>query len=147
MTAYDNDLEVIRDVLANPGTWAVVGLSENRERTAYRIAQWLQTELDKRVIPVHPSAPTVFGEQGYAALADIPDGTRIDVVDCFVNSGLVGSVVDAAIAERERLGIDTVWLQLGVIDEAAAERARAAGLHVVMDTCPKIEYPKLRPGD
>ncbi len=147
MTAYANDPEVIRDALANPGTWAVVGLSENSSRTAHRIAHWLQVELDKRIIPVHPSAATVFGEQGYQRLADIPDGTHVEVVDCFVNSALVGAVVDEAIEQRERLGIKLVWLQLGVIDEAAAQRARGAGLDVVMDTCPRIEYPRLRPGD
>ena len=65
------------------------------------------------------------------------------VVDCFVNSEHVGAVVDAAIAERDRLGIEAVWLQLGVVDAAAAERARAAGIAVVMDTCPKIEWPRV----
>ncbi|HEX2704190.1 MAG TPA: CoA-binding protein, partial [Candidatus Lustribacter sp.] len=75
------------------------------------------------------------------SLADIPDGTVVDVVDCFVRSDLVGAVVDAAIAQRERLGIGAVWLQLGVVDEDAAARAKAAGLAVVMDTCPLIEWP------
>ncbi len=150
MTAYDNDPEVIHDLLADPGTWAVVGLSDNRARTAYRIAQFLHVELDKRVVPIHPRAPfapPLFGEAGYADLAAVPDGERVDVVDCFVNSELVGAVVDAAIAERERLGIRAVWLQLGVIDEEAAGRAREAGLDVVMDTCPAIEWPRQRPGD
>lgn len=147
MTTYDNDPVVIRDLLTTPGTWAVVGLSANRARTAYGIAQWLQAELGLRIVPVHPAAGDVLGEPGYARLADIPDGTHVDVVDCFVNSGLVGAVVDEAIAQRERLGIGAVWLQLGVFDAAAAERARAAGLEVVMDTCPRIEYPRLAPGD
>jgi len=89
----------------------------------------------------------VHGEQGFASLADIPDGTHVDVVDCFVNSGRVGAVVDEAIEHRDRLGIAAVWLQLGVVDEDAADRARTAGLAVVMDTCPKIEYPRLAPGD
>jgi predicted CoA-binding protein len=85
----------------------------------------------------------VLGEAGYAALAEIPDGTTVAVVDCFVRSDLVGAVVDAAIEQRERLGIRAVWLQLGVVDEAAAARAVQAGLAVVMDTCPKIEWPRL----
>jgi len=146
MTAHHNDLEVIRGLLTTPATWAVVGLSDNQERRAYRIAEWLQARLDLRVLPVHPSAPfdpPVLGSPGYAALAAIPDGVHVAVVDCFVRSALVGAVVDEAIAQRARLGIGAVWLQLGVIDEAAAERAAAAGLAVVMDTCPKIEWPRL----
>ena len=74
-------------------------------------------------------------------LGDIPDGTVVEVVDFFVRSQLVGAVVDEAIAQRERLGIRTLWLQLGVIDHPAAARAEAAGLQVIMDTCPKMEWP------
>ena len=147
MTKYDNDPVVIRDLLRTPATWAVVGLSTNRGRTAYSIAQFLKVELGMRVVPIHPRAETVFGSTGYATLADVPDGTEIDVVDCFVNSSLVGAVVDQAIAQKDRLGIAAIWLQLGVIDEAAATRARQAGLAVVMDTCPRIEYPRMQPGD
>lgn len=138
-----NDPEAISDVLLNPTTWAVVGLSGNTGRTAYRIARWLNEHLQHTIIPVHPSAETVLGEQGYATLADIPDGTQVDVVDCFVRSALVGDIVDQAIDEKDRLGIQLVWLQLGVVDEHAAGRALAAGLEVVMDTCPKIEYPRI----
>src|SRR5690606_16816455 len=105
-------------------------------------AHWLQVEQEKRIIPVHPKAEEVFGEPGYASLADIPD-QDIKVVDCFVRSELVGDIVDQAIEHRDRLGIDAVWMQLGVIDEAAADRAREAGLGVVMDSCPKIEARRL----
>ena len=147
MTKFDNDPVVIRDLLRTPATWAVVGLSTNRARTAYSIAQYLKVELGMRVVPIHPRAETVFGSPGYATLADVPDGTEIDVVDCFVNSSLVGAVVDQAIDQKDRLGIAAVWLQLGVIDEAAAARARKAGLRVVMDSCPRIEYPRIQPGD
>jgi predicted CoA-binding protein len=142
--AHTNDPAVIRDLLTTPGTWAVVGLSDNVSRTAYRIAHFLDADLGKRIMPIHLSAPTVFGRHGYAALPEVPDDTKVDVVDCFVNSQLVGAVVDQAIEHRERLGIRAVWLQLGVVDEAAAERATAAGLAVVMDTCPRIEHPKLK---
>ncbi len=114
-------------------TWAVVGLSDNPTRAAYDVAFFLQAR-GKRIVPVHPTAPTVHGEQGYASLAEIP--FPVDVVDCFVNSSLVGPVVDQAVA----IGAQGVWLQLGVIDEDACVRARAAGLTVVMDTCPKIEW-------
>ncbi|MFC7594669.1 CoA-binding protein [Terrabacter sp. GCM10028922] len=144
---HQNDPAVIRDLLNTPATWAVVGLGDNPDRTAYRVALWLQRELGMRLVPVHPSGAEVHGAQGYKTLADIPDGTVVKVVDCFVNSSRVGQVVDEALAERERLGIEALWLQLGVIDEDAAQRAEQAGLAVVMDTCPKIEYARVKPGD
>ncbi|NUO36493.1 MAG: CoA-binding protein [Dermatophilaceae bacterium] len=147
MSQHRNDPDVIRDLLHTPATWAVVGLGDNPDRTAYRVSLWLQRELGIRLVPVHPTAATVHGAQGYKSLADIPDGTVVKVVDCFVNSARVGAVVDEAIAESARLGIEAVWLQLGVIDEDAAARAEQAGLAVVMDTCPKIEYPRIQPGD
>lgn len=143
MRAAVNDPSVIRSLLTTPATWAVVGLSTNTARTAYRIADFLHARLGMRIVPIHPSAPTVQGWRGYASLEQVPEGTRVDVVDCFVNSVLVGAVVDEAIAQRHRLGIRAVWLQLGVIDRAAAGRALDAGLQVVMDTCPAIEHPTL----
>jgi len=133
---HRNDPEVVRRLLATPGRWAVVGLSANSRRIAYGIASYLQG-LGMTIVPVHPRADTVHGEQGYPALADVPG--EIDVVDVFVRSDLAGAVVDDAIAA----GAKAVWLQLGVIDEAAAARAKAAGLDVVMDTCPAIEAPRL----
>ena len=140
---HQNDPDLIRQLLMDPGTWAVVGLSSNRKRTAHGVSRWLQVELGKPIIPVHPSAETVHGATGYASLADIPD-TDLKVVDCFVNSTHVGAVVDQAIEQRDRLHIDAIWMQLGVVDQAAASRAREAGIEVVMDTCPKIEWPRLR---
>lgn len=134
---HRNDPEVVRRLLATPGRWAVVGLSANPRRVAYGIASYLQG-LGMTIVPVHPKADTVHGEQGYPSLADVPGGP-VDVVDVFVRSDLAGAVVDDAIAA----GAKAVWLQLGVIDEAAAERAKAAGLEVVMDTCPAIEAPRL----
>ena len=114
-------------------TWAVVGLSNDRSRAAYGVAAFLQAR-GRRVVPVHPRAETVHGEPGYERLADIP--FAVDVVDCFVRSELVGPVVDDAIA----VGAKAVWMQLGVVDDDAAARAEAAGLEVVMDRCPKIEW-------
>ena len=142
---------VIRSLLTTPATWAVVGLSNNTARTAHSIAHFLRDRLGMTTVPVHPRAETVHGVRGYTRLADIPspdDGGPgpVEVVDCFVNSSRVGAVVDEAIAEAERLSIRAVWLQLGVIDGAAANRARKAGLDVVMDTCPAIEAPRLRVG-
>ena len=119
-------------------TWAVVGLSQDSSRAAFGVAAFLQAR-GKRVVPVHPSAPTVHGEQGYATLAELP--FPVDVVDCFVNSRLVGPVVDQAV----EVGARGVWLQLGVVDDAAAHRARAAGLTVVVDRCPKIEWAQHGP--
>jgi predicted CoA-binding protein len=114
-------------------SWAVVGLSSNRGRAAWEVAEFLQRK-GKRIVPVHPAAETVHGEPGFATVADIP--FEVDVVDCFVRSSLVGPVVDEAVAA----GAKGVWMQLDVVDEEAAARARAAGLTVVMDRCPKIEW-------
>lgn len=114
-------------------TWAVVGLSDNPARTAWRIAALLQ-EHGKRIVPIHPSAQTVHGEQGYATLADVP--FPIDVVDVFRRSDAAGEYADQAAA----VGAKAVWFQLGVVDEDAFDRTVAAGLHMVMDTCPAIEW-------
>jgi uncharacterized protein len=99
----------------------------------------LRDRLGMSIVPVNLRGEDALGERGYYRLADIPG--PVQVVDCFVNSQRVGAVVDQAIAEKDRLGIEAVWLQLGVIDEAAAERAHAAGLDVVMNTCPAMEAP------
>lgn len=116
-------------------TWAIVGLGNNPERAAYGVSKLLQ-EKGHRIVPVYPRAEIVHGEIGYKTLSEIP--FPVDVVDCFVNSRLVGAVVDEAIA----IGAKAVWLQLDVIDEAAIARAEAAGLLAVMDRCPAIEYRK-----
>lgn len=134
--AHVNDPAVIDRLLRTPGTWAVVGLSTNRARAAYGVAAYLQ-DLGQTIVPVHPRAETVHGAPGVRTLAEV--GGPVDVVDVFVNSGLAGDVVDQAVA----VGARAVWLQLGVVDEAAAERAAAAGLDVVMDTCPAIEGRRL----
>lgn len=133
----DAETETVRRILTSTGdTWAVVGLSNNTARAAYGVAGVLQ-RFGKRVVPVHPKAETVHGEQGYASLADIP--FPVDVVDVFVNSDLAGAVADEAVSA----GAKAVWFQLDVIDDAAYERTRAAGLDMVMDRCPAIEIPKL----
>jgi len=131
MSIY-RDPDTIRRVLTHH-TWAVVGLTDNPARTAYRIARFL-LDRGKRVIPVNPRGEAVHGLTGYKSLADI--GEPVDVVDIFRRSEYAGAHVDEAIA----VGARAVWLQLGVIDEAAAARAADAGLDVVMDTCPAIEW-------
>jgi predicted CoA-binding protein len=131
------DQETVRRILRQSGdTWAVVGLSSNEARAAYGVAAVLQ-RFGKRIVPVHPKAEEVHGERGYASLADIP--FEVDVVDVFVNGELAGAVADEAVAA----GAKAVWFQLGVVDEKAYERTRAAGLEMVMDRCPAIEIPKL----
>lgn len=127
-----NSKETIDAVLALKN-WAVVGLGNNPERAAYGVAKLLQDK-GHRIFPVYPRAEQVHGEVGYKTLAEIPE--QVDVVDCFVNSNLVGKVVDEAIA----IGAKAVWLQLDVIDEEAVARAQAAGLLTVMNRCPAIEY-------
>ncbi|CAN5141443.1 CoA-binding protein [soil metagenome] len=114
-------------------TWAVVGLSTDTSRTAYSIAALLQ-ERGKRIVPIHPAAPVVLGEQGYATLADVQ--FAIDVVDVFRRSAAAGPFADQAVA----IGARGVWFQLGVVDEPAFERTIAAGVPMVMDTCPAIEW-------
>ncbi|MHA7263105.1 CoA-binding protein [Arthrobacter sp. TMN-37] len=134
---HSNDPAVIRRLLGEPGRWAVVGLSNNPRRTALSVSRFLADRLDKEIVPVSLKGENVHGRKGYRTLGEIPG--PIDVVDCFVNSTRVGAVVDQAIA----VGAKAVWLQQGVVDEAAAQRARDAGLDVVMDTCPVTESARL----
>jgi predicted CoA-binding protein len=130
--------ESIRTVLTTPQTVAVVGCSPNPERDSHRIAKLLQAR-GHRVIPVNPGSQTILGETCYASLKDIPE--QIDMVDIFRRSEHVAPIVDEAIA----VGVKIVWMQLGVIDEQAAAKAQQAGLMVVMDRCPAIEYRRLFP--
>ena len=116
-------------------TWAIVGLSSNEDRPAFGVSTLLKSK-GHRIVPVHPKGEEVHGEIGYKSLSDIP--FPVDVVDCFVNSQLVGSVIDEAIAIKA----SAVWLQLGVIDEEGIARAQRAGLLAVMNKCPAIEYGK-----
>ena len=128
--------EAIRWCLSEPRTWAVVGCSPEPHRDSHRIAALLQRE-GHRVIPVNPHCDEVLGERCYPSLADVP--AAVDVVDIFRRSDAAGAHVDEAI----EVGADAVWMQLGVIDHDAAERASAAGLRVVMNRCPAIELPQM----
>lgn len=127
------DPDAVSFMLDECQTWAVVGLSGDKSRDAYHIAALLQRR-GKRIVPVHPKEPTVLGEQGYATLADIP--FPVDVVDVFRRSEAAGAFADEAVA----IGAKGVWFQLGVVDQDAYARATAAGLRMVMDTCPAIEW-------
>jgi len=116
-------------------TWAIVGLGGDPSRTAYRIAQFLQ-ERGKLIVPIHPQANQVLGEDGYARLSEVP--FEIDCVDVFRRSEAAGDFVDQAVD----VGAKAVWFQLGVVDHEAFARAEAAGVPMVMDTCPAIEWPR-----
>ena len=131
------DPESVALMLDECDTWAVVGLSGNPARTAYTIAELLQ-DRGKRIVPIHPDAPTVLGEQGYPTLADVP--FAVDVVDVFRRSEFAGEFADQAVA----VGARGVWLQLGVVDADAFARTWAAGVPMVMDTCPAIEWARRR---
>ncbi|MDP4502200.1 CoA-binding protein [Nonomuraea turcica] len=132
------DEKVIKRLLGQAQTWAFVGLGNQPHRTAYEQARLLQVR-GRRIIPVHPAAETVLGEPGYASLSDVP--AKVDVVAVYRRSEHAGKAVDEAIAT----GAGAVWLPLDVIDVAAAQRARDAGLDVVMDRCPGVEWALRRP--
>jgi len=123
-----NSRDAIKQILDDCKTIAVVGLSSDSGRPSYGVASYMRRN-GYRVIPVNPNETEVFGEKAYASLADVPN--RIDLVDVFRRSSEAGTAVDEAIA----LGVKAVWLQEGVIDNAAAQRAQDAGLLVVMDRC------------
>ena len=130
--------EEIRRILTTVRTVAVAGASDKSDRPVYGVSEFLQAR-GVLTIPVNPrlAGKTVLGETAVARLQDIT--VPVDMVDCFVNPARVGPIVDDAIA----IGAKIVWMQLDVIDEDAAARARAAGLTVVMDRCPAIEWRRL----
>ncbi len=145
MTERFGDPAVIDRVLRTTRTWAVVGCSSNPARPSNGVARTL-LRYGFEMLPVNPAEERVHGQRAYPDLASASaaadaQGRTIEVVDIFRRSDLAGAHVDEAIA----IGARAVWMQLGVIDEAAAERAADAGLLVVMDRCPAIELPRLDP--
>lgn len=127
------DPEAIRFMLEECDTWAVVGLSPDPGRTAHMVARFLQAR-GKRIVPIHPQAQPVLGERAYPTLAEVP--FDIDVVDVFRRSAFAGEFADQAV----EVGAKGVWFQVGVIDAAAFRRTTEAGVPMVMDSCPKIEW-------
>jgi predicted CoA-binding protein len=123
------------EILKSSRTIAIVGLSSRPHRPSYGVAQYLQS-VGYRIIPVNPNESEILGEKCYARLEDIPE--RVDIVDIFRRSEFVPEIVESAI----RIGARGVWMQEGVIHAEAAERARSAGLFVIMDTCILKEHIK-----
>jgi len=145
MTTTHDDLygnaDSVRAILKDATLWFIVGLGDNPDRPAYGVAKFLQSH-GCRIVPVHPMGRDVHGEKGYRTLAEAAAAEGApDVVDVFVNSDRAGEVVDEAIA----IGASAIWLQLHVIDEAAAERAVNAGVQMVMDQCPAQVWAALGP--
>ncbi|MBI2709659.1 MAG: CoA-binding protein [Actinobacteria bacterium] len=134
MTASPDTLDHVIDRVLSLRTWAVVGLSPSPSRDSHRVAAALQ-QRGHRIVPVRPGCESLLGEPCVPSLGAVPGDVAVDVVDIFRRSEEAGVHVDEAI-ER---GASAVWMQLGVTDHAAADRARAAGLFVVMDRCPLIE--------
>ncbi len=132
-----NDPKAIETILNECRTIAVVGLSSNPMRPSYDVARYLQRQ-GYRIIPVNPNESEVLGERAYPSLGEVPE--KIDLVDIFRRSEEAGEHVDEAI----RLGARGVWMQDGVIDQAAAARALKAGLLVVMDNCILREHARRR---
>jgi predicted CoA-binding protein len=134
--AIVDDIAGLRRILARSRTIAIVGLSANWYRPSYFAAKYLQ-EHGYRVIPVNPKYESILGEKCYRSLRDIPE--RVDIVDIFRKSSDVMPIAEDAIAIRAKV----LWQQLGVRNESAAAKARAAGLETVMDRCVKIEHGRL----
>ncbi len=131
--------ELAEQLLESAKVWAVVGLGQDQTKPAYGVAKILQNH-GKKIIPIHPRAEVVHGEIGYRTLTEaIADGHQIDIVDCFVAAKRVGQIVDEAIGLR----LPAVWMQLEIVDEDAAQRAIDAGMNVIMDKCPAIEWRRL----
>ena len=131
-----DDSDKVRRILRKHKTLAVVGLSAQWHRPSYFAAKYMQ-EHGYRVIPVNPGYDTILGERCYKSLRDIPG--KVDIVDCFRKPAEIPAIAEDAIA----IGAKVLWLQLGVINQGAADRAQGAGLEVVMDRCMKIEHGRL----
>ena len=129
----------IRQSLANCHTIAVVGLSPKPHRDSYRVAKYMQDH-GCRIVPINPNATEVLGEKAYASLTEAAQHAPIDMVNCFRNSEDIPPIAAEAIA----IGAKSLWLQIGVVHDVAAQQAQAAGLTVVQDKCLMVEHRQLR---
>jgi uncharacterized protein len=138
--AYSDDY--IADILSTARTFAFVGASANTSRPSYFVMKYLLGK-GYAVVPVNPGLADqeILGQQVYASLKDIPG--RVDVIDIFRNSEAALEVAREAISAKDKLGLKVLWMQLGVRNDEAAQEAETAGLKVVMNRCPKIEYGRL----
>jgi predicted CoA-binding protein len=136
MPLQNSSPEEVREILRTAKTVAVVGLSDKPDRDSYRVAEYLQ-RASYRIVPVNPAEASVLGEKSYPSLRDVPD--KIDIVDIFRKPEAVPAIVEDAIA----VGAKVVWMQEGIVHNAAADRARAAGLRVVMSRCILKEHARM----
>ncbi len=128
----------VRQSLANCKTIAVVGLSPKPHRDSFRVSKYMQDH-GFRIVPINPNAPEVLGEKAYASLTEAAQHERIDMVNCFRNAEDIPPIAAEAIA----IGAKSLWLQLGVVNDAAAKQASDAGLIVVQDLCLMVEHRQL----
>ncbi len=131
--------KTIKDLLDNCTTIAVVGLSDNSEKTSWRVARYMK-EHGYRIIPVNPTIKEALGEKAYPSLKDVPE--KIDIVNIFRRSNDVPPVADEAIEVKAK----AIWMQQGIVNEESAHKAESAGLKVVMDRCIMVEHARLIAG-
>ncbi len=137
LATVNSNTEEIKKIFENTKTIAIVGLSPNQSKASHIVARYLQN-VGFKIIPVYPKEDTILGEKVYRSLEEIP--FKIDMVDIFRKSDVIGLVIDAAI---KRGDIDTIWTQLGLVNNIAAQKALEAGMNVVQNKCTKIEYNTL----
>lgn len=133
-----SSISELRSILGTSKTIAVVGLSPQWNRPSFFAAKYMQAH-GYRIVPVNPTATEILGERCYASVTEAAKHVKIDLVDCFRKTADIGPIADEAIA----IGARCLWQQIGVVNEEAAARARAAGLATVMDRCVKIEHARL----
>ncbi len=137
--------EGIREILKRHTTVAVVGLSRNPSKDSYEVAEYLQSR-GYRIVPINPVADEILGEKSYGSLLEIPEELKrsAEIVDLFRPAEAAPPFVEDAIKLREEYGApEVIWMQLGIVNEEAAEKARNAGMTVVMDRCMKVEHCRL----